>query len=78
MIRETTVGWGLLGIGWTTGLAYASAVIFYQLATISQHPTQSIIWVVSLLTIIIATIYVFKQVGNKQPDVDNPMNFPAH
>ncbi len=52
MIRETSTGWGILGIAWTTGLAYASAVIFYQLATISQHPTQSILWVVCLLAIL--------------------------
>jgi len=74
MIRETSVGWGLLGIGWTTGLAYATAVIFYQLATISQHPTQSIIWVVSLLAILTATIYAFKVVGNKEPDNHKPLN----
>jgi ferrous iron transport protein B len=78
MIRETTVGWGLLGIAWTTGLAYASAVIFYQLATISQHPTQSIIWVVSLLVILTATIFVFKQVGNRQADVDKSSEFSVH
>ncbi len=77
MIRETTVGWGVLGIAWTTGLAYASAVIFYQLATISQHPSQSIIWVVCLLAILTATIYAFKIVGNKEPNNHKPLNFPA-
>ncbi len=77
MIRETSTGWGILGIAWTTGLAYASAVIFYQLATISQHPTQSILWVVCLLAILIATIYAFKVVGNKEPDNHKPLNFPV-
>ncbi|TCJ85059.1 Fe(2+) transporter permease subunit FeoB [Cocleimonas flava] len=74
MIRETSKGWGMLGIAWTTGLAYASAVIFYQLATISQHPAQSIIWVVCLLAILTATIYAFKVVGNKEPDNHKPLN----
>jgi len=67
MYRETGAKWTMLGVFWSTGLAYASAVIFYQMATISRHPLQSALWVASLLFILISTIYIFKQVGNRPP-----------
>ncbi len=68
MIRETSKGWGMLGVAWSTGLAYATAVIFYQLATFTRHPMQSILWTVGLLSALAITIFIFKQVGNKQDD----------
>jgi len=65
MFRETGAKWTMLGVSWSTGLAYASAVIFYQMATIAKHPLQSALWVAGLLFILSSTIYIFKQVGNK-------------
>ncbi len=67
MLRETGAKWTMLGVFWSTGLAYASAVIFYQMATVAQHPLQSALWVLGLLAILITTIYIFKQVGNRSP-----------
>ncbi len=65
MFRETGAKWTMLGVSWSTGLAYASAVIFYQMATIAKHPLQSALWVAGLLFILSSTIYIFKQVGKK-------------
>ncbi len=65
MFRETGAKWTMLGVSWSTGLAYASAVIFYQMATIAKHPLQSVLWVAGLLFILSSTIYIFKQVGNR-------------
>ncbi len=78
MYRETGKGWTLLGVSWSTGLAYATAVIFYQAATFSQHPMQSSLWIGILLSILAITIYIFKIVGSKQTFEDKPQfNFSA-
>lgn len=45
MVREVEKGWTVFSVCWTTGLAYAVAVIYYQCATFSMHPVQSSIWV---------------------------------
>jgi len=72
MYRETGKGWTLLGVSWSTGLAYASAVIFYQAATFIEHPLQSSLWIGILLAILAITIYTFKIVGNKPSFDDKP------
>ena len=72
MYRETGSGWTLLGVSWSTGLAYATAVIFYQAATFTTHPLQSSLWIGILLAILAITIYIFKVVGNKQHIDDKP------
>lgn len=41
---------------WSFLVAYASAVIFYQLAHFMEHPQQSILWVVGLLLSLFAMI----------------------
>ncbi len=47
--REAGARWAMFVAAWTTGMAYMSAVIFYQAATYSIHPTQSLAWIVGLL-----------------------------
>jgi len=66
MYRETSAGWTVLGVLWSTGLAYATSVIFYQLATFSAHPLQSTLWTTGLLAILAGTIFTFKIMGDKQ------------
>ncbi len=57
--RETNLRWTMLVAGWTTGLAYLFATIFYQLATFFQHPWHSLAWSMGLLTIFGLTILGF-------------------
>ncbi len=73
MYRETGKGWTLLGVSWSTGLAYATAVIFYQAATFSRHPLQSFLWIIFLLLVLAITLYIFKVVGNKQSFDNKPI-----
>jgi ferrous iron transport protein B len=73
MYRETGSGWTILGVSWSTGLAYATAVIFYQAATFSSHPLQSSLWISILLALLALTIYIFKLVGNKQSFEEKPL-----
>ena len=66
MLRETGAGWTILGVSWSTGLAYSTSVIFYQLATFTRHPLQSSLWTIGLLILLFGAIYAFKLVGDKQ------------
>ncbi len=47
--RETNTGWTIFVLFWTTGLAYLTATIFYQVATYAQHPSYSLAWIIGLL-----------------------------
>lgn len=67
MHREIGTRWTILGIAWSTGLGYGAAVLFYQLATIAQHPTQSLLWSVGVLAVFGLSVYAFYRVGHK-PD----------
>jgi len=46
--RETGSRWMWFALGWTTGLAYGSATLYYQSVTFIHHPTQSSLWVISI------------------------------
>ncbi len=69
MVREIGREWATVGVLWTTTLAYSIAVIFYQLATIVNHPLQSIIWTIALLTVIAFIVFLFDQAGQAKDSV---------
>ncbi|PPS45025.1 Fe(2+) transporter permease subunit FeoB [Chroococcidiopsis sp. TS-821] len=48
IFRETNLGWTVFAAAWTTGLAYWVAVMFYQIATLTRHPSTSIAWITGL------------------------------
>ena len=66
MVREAGRNWALVGVLWTTGLAYSVAVIFYQLATITQHPIASLVWLGSLSAILALTVFLFYHAAKAQ------------
>lgn len=68
MHREIGTKWTLLGVAWSTGLGYGAAVLFYQLATFSQHPTQSMVCSAIILGVFAAAVLAFYRVGNQAPD----------
>ncbi len=53
--REAGIRWAAFVVGWTTGLGYVSATVFYQLANFGRHPATSLAWVVglSVLTLVV-------------------------
>ncbi|OKH23557.1 ferrous iron transport protein B [Hydrococcus rivularis NIES-593] len=67
--RETNLRWTLFVAGWTTGLAYWSATMFYQIATFSQHPGSSTAWIVGLAVIMVGTIAALR--------IARPLCFPT-
>jgi ferrous iron transport protein B len=42
--RETSLGWTAFVVGYLTVLAWATAVAFYQLVGIAEHPWQTLAW----------------------------------
>jgi ferrous iron transport protein B len=71
MLRELHRGWAVFSAFWTTGVAYAVAVVFYQAATLSRHPASSSIWIASMATLFFGTIaFIHWYAGRKaQPTV---------
>ncbi len=51
--QEASRAWMWFSVTWSFVLAYAVAVIFYQLATITSHPTSSIFWTSAMIIMII-------------------------
>lgn len=61
MYREIPKDWAIFSVIWTTGLAYAAAVITYQVGTLSAHPVASVAWVVGFALIFTLTIWAMKR-----------------
>jgi ferrous iron transport protein B len=47
--REAGTAWAAFVAGWSTSVAYITAVIFYQAANFSAHPVSSASWIGSML-----------------------------
>jgi ferrous iron transport protein B len=58
--RETNTGWAIFVGLWTTGLAYWSAVMFYQVSTLGRHPGSSAAWIAGLGIVAIVTILLMR------------------
>ncbi|MEE9336687.1 MAG: Fe(2+) transporter permease subunit FeoB [Methylococcaceae bacterium] len=64
--RETNVNWALFVVFWTTGLAYMTATMYYQIVTYSQHPGYSIQWIVGLIVafmFVISGLWIYGKSG---------------
>lgn len=61
--REAGWKWALFVVGWTTGLAYMFAVMYYQTSQFMVHPEQFFIWMFSFLIIFIITLIGLFWVG---------------
>ncbi|OQK18022.1 ferrous iron transporter B [Methyloprofundus sedimenti] len=64
--RETGTKWTIFVVSWTTGIAYMTATIFYQLATFTQHREASLFWVIGLLMCFSGVIFAFWIAGRTE------------
>ena len=64
--RESSLGWSAFMLVWSTGLAYLTATLFYQLATYGQHPGTSLAWVSGIAVIAAAVVLAFRYWGKRQ------------
>ena len=65
MVREVGARWATMGVLWSSGLAYVAAVVFYQVATFTAHPAQSMLWVSGLIGVLVFTVYMFYLKGKQ-------------
>lgn len=49
--RETGRSWAIFVGSWTTGLAFMTATIWYQIMTFADHPGSSSAWIIALIGI---------------------------
>lgn len=64
--RENGSKWAVFVVAWTTGIAYMTATIFYQLATYDQHKESSLYWVSGLLMAFMLVIFAFWLTGREE------------
>lgn len=58
--RETGAAWATFVSLWTTGIAYAAACGFYQIATWSEHPVYSASWMTGTFVVLGMTILALR------------------
>lgn len=63
--KEAGWHWTLLVFGWSTGLAYITATVIYQIGTFSTNPLFSSLWIAGMLTILTLFIVNLKRLSSK-------------
>jgi ferrous iron transport protein B len=54
--RETSPGWAVFTVLWTTGLGYIVATVFYQSAIFARDPASSAAWIGGMLALFAAVV----------------------
>ncbi|WP_338114021.1 hypothetical protein [Thiorhodococcus mannitoliphagus] len=67
--RETSPGWTLFAVAWTTGLGYLSATIFYQAAIFQRDPVSSGAWIAGMLALLAVTVMGLRWWSRREPNV---------
>jgi ferrous iron transport protein B len=62
---ELGARWTLFVGAWTTGIAYMTAVGFYQAGTLSRHPGQSVAWIIGLLATLACVVALMRFFGRR-------------
>ncbi|SNY90334.1 ferrous iron transport protein B [Cohaesibacter sp. ES.047] len=65
LFREVGRRWGTFAMGWTTMLGYCASVLAYQIGTFASHPTQSTVWVFSILAFLTVVIGFMHYLGHR-------------
>lgn len=55
--KELNRKWAFISIIWSTGLAYSTAVLFYQIATLPLHIVTSCIWILLIFLLLALTLF---------------------
>ena len=55
--RETGPAWTVFVVCWTTGIAYMTATIYYQIARYNIHPQYSLVWINGLLMVFALVLF---------------------
>jgi ferrous iron transport protein B len=63
--KEAGLHWTVLVFSWSTGLAYITATVVYQVGTFGEHPLHSSLWIASMLLILWIFINNLKRLSSK-------------
>jgi len=63
--KEAGWHWMLLVFSWSTGLAYITATVIYQIGTFALHPTFSITWIFAMICALCIFIFNLKKLGRR-------------
>jgi len=63
--KEAGWRWTLLVFGWSTGLAYVTATVIYQVGTFSLHPVFSAVWITAMVAGLLLFIYRLKALSTR-------------
>lgn len=61
IVRETSRGWTLFAVAWTTGLGYLAATLFYQAAIFYRDPVTSAAWIGGMLALLTAVLITLRR-----------------
>lgn len=67
MLKEVNKRWTMFSVGWTTLVAYTSAVLFYQVATFQLHPLKSTSWLVGIVGLFAVIVLMMRQYKPSKP-----------
>jgi ferrous iron transport protein B len=54
--RESGPRWAAFVVAWSTGIAFISASLFYQIATYEDHPQSGLFWILLLVTLLVSVV----------------------
>ena len=63
--REAGMKWAVFSGAWSTGLAYMSAVCFYQFSQFNQNPVSACVWLLIYISGIAAIYLYLKKIGKR-------------
>ncbi len=55
--KEIGSGWAVFSTAWSLAVAYAAAVLCYQIGSFAEHPVSSILWIVAIGTLTTGAFY---------------------
>ena len=64
--QESGTRWTIFVAGWTTGLAYGAATIYYQVATYASHPASSMGWVGAMVVAFAGFFFILRHYGQQE------------
>ncbi len=66
ILRETGGRWAAFVAAWTTGVAFTTATLYYQIATFHRHPGSSLGWIIALGIIAAGVIVLLRMWGRRE------------
>lgn len=74
MIKEIGRSWAYFSVVWTTVLAYAAAVVAFQLSQINLQPLHSIAWCAGMMGLVVLPLWWMRAYLAKQRRLPTPIH----